>query len=313
MAYRLNMQSVNNAFYVPSSVTDSINDYTAAELRVLLVALSFGNTPANETTISEKLNMNENDAKDYLEFWVRKGVLISDSIASFSEKSREKPIESALPVKVKPVHLKPTMEEINSIIKKNEYIECALEEAEKILGITFTTSDTSTIVWILTWLGMPIEVFITIVQWCADKGKRNFRYIEKVAIDWADRGIETLEQAEEEIKYMEIRNKWEGQLLSVLDIRGRELVGKEKELSDLWNKMELSFDLIRLAYEKCIEQTGKLNFPYMNKILVSWKKKGIDTLEKAKQETNPNSKTKSKPSYDIEEISRSFVDGDDLA
>ena len=38
------------------------------------------------------------------------------------------------------------------------------------------------------------------------------------------------------------------------------------------------------AYEKCIEKTAKLSFPYINKLLISWHRKGIKTPAEAAAE-----------------------------
>lgn len=39
--------------------------------------------------------------------------------------------------------------------------------------------------------------------------------------------------------------------------------------------------LVRLAYDKCVEKTGRFQHKYMDKILESWHLDGIDTAEKA--------------------------------
>lgn len=310
MAYRLSMKNSGSAFYVPGSVVDGLRDYTAAELRILLYALSLGGSAATEAGAARALGISESDAKDYLDFWARRGILESTDAEETPARS-----EPANPqTEVKPVRVKPTMDEIRRIVKSDPAVRFALDEAERILGTTFTTSDTSTVVWIITWLGMPAEVFITIVQWCANHGSKSFRYIEKMSVDWADRGIDSIEKAEECIRLLEVQSSWEGHVMNAAGIRGRELLGKEKEICDSWNNMGIPLELVKLAAEKTAEQTGKISFPYMNKILVSWKKKGIDTPEKAMQEPGPGtSKQEKRASYDIDEISRSFDNGDDLA
>jgi len=39
--------------------------------------------------------------------------------------------------------------------------------------------------------------------------------------------------------------------------------------------------MIKLAYEMCIDNTSKLSFPYINKILLNWYQKGVKTPEDA--------------------------------
>ena len=38
-----------------------------------------------------------------------------------------------------------------------------------------------------------------LLQYCIDRGKKDFRYIQKVAVNWAERGITTPQQAERSV------------------------------------------------------------------------------------------------------------------
>ena len=38
-----------------------------------------------------------------------------------------------------------------------------------------------------------------LLQYCIDRGKKDFRYIQKVAVNWAERGITTPKQAERSV------------------------------------------------------------------------------------------------------------------
>ena len=69
-------------------------------------------------------------------------------------------------------------------------------------------------------------------------------------------------------------------------------------------------DLIREAYERCVDQTGKMNLRYMNKILERWHREGILTLEQAKQEQEQKhaarrEQEERRVSYDIDSFEKS--------
>ncbi len=49
--------------------------------------------------------------------------------------------------------------------------------------------------------------------------------------------------------------------------------------------MNFTTDMIREAYERCVNATGKLSLHYMNKILERWHKAGITTPKGAVLET----------------------------
>ena len=69
-------------------------------------------------------------------------------------------------------------------------------------------------------------------------------------------------------------------------------------------------DMIREAYERCVNQTGKLSMKYMNRILERWQKEGIFTLRQAQQEKEEKAAAarrdqESRVSYDIDSFERS--------
>ena len=51
--------------------------------------------------------------------------------------------------------------------------------------------------------------------------------------------------------------------------KGRDFVDAEKQFIIKWQSSKKTMDDIRAAYEKTIMNTGKLSFPYMDKIIMS--------------------------------------------
>ena len=145
-----------------------------------------------------------------------------------------------------------------------------------------------------------------VIEYCGTLGKKSMRYIQKVALEWLDCEIDTVEKAEERIRALNEAKSWEGEIKSVLEIRDRNLVTKEREFCESWRMLGLSPELIRAAYERTVEKTGKLSFPYLNKILVSWKQKGIKTPADAEAETKAKAAA-DKPSFDIDELERRMM------
>ena len=97
------------------------------------------------------------------------------------------------------------------------------------------------------------------------------RQLETVAIDWADKGIDTFDKAEEYISRLEEIHSNEHKIRSVLGIYDRSLTQTEKKYIKAWTEdLNVSPELVSLAYDKTVENTGKLSWAYMNKILTSW-------------------------------------------
>lgn len=306
MAYRVVVNCGGGAFFVPNEAAENLKLCSAGQLRVLLLALSRGGAEITPETVSTELSVSAEDAKDLLDYWVNRGILSSDGQTSavFAPKEPEKPVfsESGEEAAVgKPPEVKPTMKEVERLQKEDENVAFVLTEAERILGTSFTCADTMTLTWLVTWAGIPAEVLITIVGYCNAEGKKSMRYIQKTALEWLDAGIDTIEKAEERLRVLKEAKSWEGEVKRQLGIYGRNLVTKEKEFCEDWRRLGISPQLIHTAYENSIMKTGKLSFPYINKILVSWKQKGISTPEEAAAE-NKAKPQKEELSFDPNEI-----------
>ncbi len=337
MAYRLSLHA-GGAFFVPAKAAEGLRFSGAAQLRVLLCYLCRGNWAEDPSPIAKELNMTGEDVLDALDYWVEKGVLEKDGISpekvSLSPQDAglsvptgpaqtsmepnapgqasdgSKPPEQALAVTAPerafapPPEIKPTMFEVNGIVKKNPNAAFVLKEAEARLGKAFSSSDTATLVWLLEWAGIAPDVLVTVVEYCKTAGHISLRYIQKVALEWQDAGIDNIEKAEERIRVLSERKSWEGELKAVLGISARGLTTKEKEYAEAWRMLGLSPELIRTAYERMVDAKGTFTFPYMNKILVSWKSKGITTPEQAAAEKKPGPPPAKTPSFDPVEIGR---------
>ena len=76
----------------------------------------------------------------------------------------------------------------------------------------------------------------------------------------------------------------------------RRPTAKQAEFIEQWKNAGFSVELIRYAYEKTIERIDKLNFDYINKILLSWRDSGFATVDDVKRSENDfrNKKASSK-------------------
>ena len=70
---------------------------------------------------------------------------------------------------------------------------------EQYIGKPLSVREIETVCYISEQLRFSDDLIDYLVQYCVDKGKKDFRYIEKVAIGWAQNGISTPKQAERAI------------------------------------------------------------------------------------------------------------------
>lgn len=69
---------------------------------------------------------------------------------------------------------------------------------EQYIGKPLSVPELRTICYISGQLHFSDDLIDYLVQYCVDLGKKDFRYIEKVAIGWSERGISTTRQAQEQ-------------------------------------------------------------------------------------------------------------------
>lgn len=244
-----------------------------------------GTFPAAEQ-IARELDISLEHAGFVLDFWVSRGELCrKKSGYEFPEEkgSGKKKEEKPTPLKrqSRPSY---TMAEIDGVAAKNKAISGLFYQAETVLQKVLTQSDMEMLYSFVDWLGLPVEVVTMLLSYGVKKGKTGRRYLETVAMDWAERGIDTFEAAEAHVMELEERDSIERKICGMLGIFDRALTATEKKYIKQWAETQgLSLDLIPLAYDRTVSRTGKLSWSYMNKILLSWVEEGLTTQKQVEE------------------------------
>ena len=159
-------------------------------------------------------------------------------------------------------------------------------EVQRLLGRSLNTEELKILLGFVRYLGMTPELVSVLVCYCKDRARRkgslrnpSLRTIEKEAYAWAEQGIESVEDAAAFIQKENVRNSRISRLMGLLQIHGRSLTGAEERYAKAWLDMDLSEELISMAYERTCLNTGGLNWAYMNKILQRWHDQGLRTAE----------------------------------
>lgn len=154
------------------------------------------------------------------------------------------------------------------------------------LGRSLNTEELKILLGFVRYLGMPSDLVSLLVHYCKERARQrgslrnpSLRTIEKEAYAWAERGIESVEDAAAFIQKENVRNSRISRLMGLLQIHGRSLTGAEERYAKAWLDMDLSEELISMAYERTCLNTGGLNWAYMNKILQRWHDQGLRTAE----------------------------------
>ena len=229
---------------------------------------------ADNKKIADALDILETDVLKAFDYWETKGIVrrSSDGTVEFMDLSSD--VEAQKPHK-------PTYKssDIADMMKKSS-IKQLVSHAEGIFGKTLSQSETGTLFSFYDWLHLPVEVILMLLEYCASLQKTSMRYAEKVAISWAEQGIDSIEKAHEFLSATENREKNTRYYKKLFGLRGGNFSDAEYALIVQWSEsMKMSPELIKKAAEKANSVTGKLSFPYMNGILQSWYKKGITKEE----------------------------------
>lgn len=177
-------------------------------------------------------------------------------------------------------------------LSSNEEFTALLYALQRFLGKTFTQVDCEMFAYLYGGLSMSHELLEYLAQYCRECGHTNRRYMEKVALNWHARGIRTIDEAK---LYVQNYSSDITAIRKAFGISGRVLADVELKFVERWFK-EYGFDqkLILEACARTIRATGAASFPYADKILAEWKKKGVrkaDDLTAIDQERKRNAQT----------------------
>ena len=337
MEFKINPASFSGIFPVPTAVVDeNIRLASVVQLKVILYLLRHGGTiQVTVKDISDALFLDSQDVADALLFWYERGIVIKDGdapapvVQSVSTKKEETKIEIT-PIKPKkevqdiPIS-RPSHEQIAVRCKECEDISVLLREAQTALGKTIGYDGQSVLIMLYDSYGLPVEVILMAVEYAVSQGKASFSNIARIGKKWSELEIDTLEGAMEYIEEHNVVNEVWHKLRLLTDITNKRPTQKQFGYLTAWIK-EYGYDanMIFYAYEECVDRTGKMSMPYMDKIITAWHKNGVKTPLDIEEERKrwkesrakaSTKKEKDKPdhakreaSYDIDRFLKKSVD-----
>lgn len=164
-----------------------------------------------------------------------------------------------------------TMDDLKNF-KSNEEAQQLLFAAEQYIGRQLTRSDMETILFLYDRLGFSADLIDYLIQHCVERGKKDFRYMEKVALSWAEQGITTPKQAGLASK------KYDKTVYTIMKSLGKNTAPAPKELEYInkWtNEYGFLLDVIQEACDKTVMTTDSHRFAYADGILSKWYRAGV--------------------------------------
>lgn len=288
--------SVSNIF-IDEYMTDANGEF----VKIYLYLLRLMNAPEaafSISSIADRFEHTEKDIRRALSYWERMhllrleydsqnnltGVYLLDSVPSATKDvptdstavtADARPEEAVMEPEADdaaPARKSYTADDILAFTQSEDATEL-LFITERYLGKTLTPTDTDTILYFYDGLGFSTDLIEYLVEYCVSKGHTSIRYIEKVALRWAEDGITSVEQAKQASN---LHNQTYFTVMRALGITGRNLVPAETAFIDKWkNTYGFSSELISEACQRTIQATHQPSFEYTDSILTNWLKKDV--------------------------------------
>ncbi|MBP3705059.1 MAG: DnaD domain protein [Clostridia bacterium] len=317
MGYSLQLGAWSSVFAVPGALIDHyIKIADGDQLKVILWLLRHNGRSYSAEEIADGTGITPQSAEQAIRFWVQNELLAqeNDVLSSTLRPAAPTDAPQAAPapaVQTNPVPaaprrmLRPDGIYISERVEASPSIRRLVEEAEAMLGKTLSPALSGTLIQAHEDYGLPCEVILMLVAYANKIGRANTSYIESTVRNWADSNILSIEAAEEKIRELdETAVAWK-RCESAFGMTSRRAPSKnESQYAHRWIiEWKMPDELLNEAYNRCVDNTGKVNMKYINAVLERWYNAGIRTLKDAVDEkiaADARRETKRSPSYDLD-------------
>lgn len=249
---------------IPARVVDGLLAVaTAAQLKVLLFLFRFDKLAHDSESIASFCGLTADEVDAAVDFWVKERVFAK-------EQGKLRLITATKTVQPKEL---PRVQPTIVLEETGEEFRGMIGEIQRVTGKVMNSLMVSLFYNMAENLHFTPEMIVQLAAYCSSIDKFSYRYMEAVAADWYDQGINTFELAEEKIYQLEQSRKLEQRLARAFGVRTA-FSAKQKEAIAAWGAMGMGEDMIMEAYNRCMDHKGQMSFAYINKILEEWNKQG---------------------------------------
>lgn len=173
--------------------------------------------------------------------------------------------------------------------KENEEISRLLFIAQQYIGKPLSASEVNTLLFIYVDLHFSFDLTDYLIQYCIDRDKRGFHYIQSVAVNWAENNIATPEDAKNFVF------KYDKTVYSIMKSLGKNTAPAPVEIDYImrWTKeWNFSLSVIKIACERAVIAVDTNRFKYVDKVLKEWNHSNIRSLEDIRNADAARSKSR---------------------
>ncbi|MBQ3558641.1 MAG: DnaD domain protein [Agathobacter sp.] len=294
--------------FIDKYMADANGEFVKVYLFLLRCMGSSAASDCSISAIADHFNYTEKDILRALKYWEKVGVLsieLNDKnqltgvcfkdltggvqhtaapVVEITVAPAEAPvIEEAKPARTKKAASTPaskkreySLDEVKAFTNNHEVSEL-LFIIETYLKHPLNSTEMNTLFFWYDGLKFSGELIEYLVEYCITNGHSSLRYMDKVALGWAENGIDSIEKAKEHVS---IRSKAYYSIMKAFGISGRNLADSEIVFVNKWSK-EFAFDIeiIQEACKRTITATQKPSFEYADSILTNWHNQNVHTLK----------------------------------
>lgn len=268
---------------IPNSIIDKdMLEANELQLKVYLYILRniSAGIPVRISSMADHFNETEKDITRAVTFWEKRGVfstcedirktqaeVVLAAADTQQNASPDTPDNSAAVISYDQL----SRDDLRSLKDSPDFKELSFV-AETYMGKPLSRSDCNTLLFIKDSLNFSNELIEFLLEYCAERGKKSFKYVQTVACAWAKQGITTPEEAQVRgIMYSQ-------RIYAVMNALGKKSDPTNAELNYIerwYQQYGFEADMILEACRRTVLATDKNRFSYADKILSSWHAAGV--------------------------------------
>lgn len=263
------------------------------KIYLLILRLMNQNLPVHVDQLADTLDLTQKDILRALKYWEKEGLLEMENSGGIGDSgetdksgnttdSGERTAAADVgkeyggsggPVTFPQIPEKKSrnMTDMEKSIKGTD-LEQTLYMAETYLGRPLSVSELNSFCYISDSLRFSSDLLEYLIEYCISRGKKSVRYMESVAINWFQQGIDTIQKAKAESSQY-TQNVFP--IMKAFGIANRNPGPAELEYIRRWNSLGFDTDIIVEACNRTLLATHQASFHYASKILDDWKKAGV--------------------------------------
>lgn len=177
--------------------------------------------------------------------------------------------------------------------RQDDNIRELLCVTEQYIGRPLGPTDINIVISWYEELGLSTDLIEYVVESCVERGHANIRYINKAALNLAESGVGTIEEAKASMKR---HSDTYFAVMKAFGISGRNLTPAETAYIDRWkDEYSMPQDVIDEALSRTVLATGKPSFEYADSILRRWSEADVRTISDITPLDRKHSEQKTRP------------------